>query len=114
MTTHRRYYFEHPGAWDRDDAYTIILGRLRDACERNWWFNEPLVQGQPFGRLTFEFTASGRDQWWCHVRAMNLAKLCYRAIGMADRDVPEPLWEPLERDGGRYRVPVTPQDAEEG
>jgi len=109
MTTHRRYYFVHPGEWSDTSAYTIILGRLRAACEKFWWFNEPLVSGEPYGRLTFEFSSSGRDQWWCHVRAMGLAKQCYRAIGLSGTDVPEPLWEPLERGQGRYIAPG-PQD----
>jgi hypothetical protein len=112
MTTHRRYHFIHPGLWTQDGAHAIILGRLQAACERHWWYNEPEVSGQPFNRLSFEFTASGRDQWWCHVRAMNLARSCYHAIGLREDEVPDPMWEPLEphTNRGRYRLPAGGQE----
>lgn len=106
MTCHRRYYFEHPGEWT-DGKHDQVLAVLRHACEVNWWFNEPEVIGQDYDRLSFAFTVSARDQWWAHKRALGLATQCYQAIGMWEKDVPTPFWEPLEphNNRGRFRVP---------
>ena len=105
MTTHRRYYFEHPG--EMKTGHSKVLAVLQHHCETSWWFNEPVVEGQPFDRLSFAFTVSARDQWWAHKRAMNLATQCYRALGMWEKDVPVPMWEALEphMNRGRWRVP---------
>ena len=110
MTTHRRYYFIHPTPYDDEQGHAAVLAHLQEACERHWWFNEPKVTGLAFGRLTFEFTSSARDQWWCHSRAMRLAGECYRKMGLKESQVPDPLWEPLEphRNRGRYRIPKMP------
>ncbi len=107
MTTHRRYYFNPPGEWTHG-GHQRILEVLQQACERYWWFKEPEVQGEPFGRLSFGFTSSGRDQWWCHERAMRLATDCFYAIGLREPIIPVPLWEPLapHTNRGRYRNPV--------
>jgi hypothetical protein len=107
MTTHRRYYFNPPGEWTRG-GHQRILEVLQRACETRWWFQEPEVQGEPFGRLSFGFTVSGRDQWWCHQRAMDLATDCFYTIGLREPIIPVPLWEPLEphNNRGRYRKPV--------
>lgn len=106
MTCHRRYYFEHPAEWT--GGYGRILEVLQHACEVNWWFNEPVVEGQPFKRLSFSFTVSGRDQWAAHRRAIGLAVQCYRAVRMGAKQVPAPMWEPLEphTNRGRWRVPT--------
>lgn len=106
MTTHRRYYFEHPGEWTKG-GYDQILRVLQHACEVFWWFNEPIVEGEPFNRLSFSFTASGRDQWAVHQRATKLAVDCYRAIKLSPHQVPTPMWETLEphMNRGRWRVP---------
>lgn len=105
MTTHRRYAFTYPKPWDRGghDKVQLVLDR---ACEARWWFKDPKVTGAPFNRLQFEFTASGRDQWWCHRRALDLARDCFYAVGLREPDVPLPEWEPLEphSNRGRYRV----------
>lgn len=92
MTTHRRYAFQHPGP---QGGHDVALQVLQRACELNWWYREPEVSGQPFGRLAFAFTVSGRDQWWAHQRAQKLATDVYYALGMTERDMPEPDWEPL-------------------
>lgn len=106
MTTHRRYYFQHPGKWERG-GHDQVLRLLNHACELHWWFNEPLVQGAPFDLLQFEFTASARDQWFVHKRAMKLAVDVYYSLGLSEADVPAPMWEPLapHTNRGRYRVP---------
>jgi hypothetical protein len=108
VTCHRRYYFEHSGEWIEGN-HDQILDILRHACEVYWWFNEPEVVGKNYGRLSFSFTVSARDQWWAHKRALKLATQCYLAIGKWEKDVPTPLWEPLEphANRGRYRVPRT-------
>lgn len=105
MSTHRRYAYEYPKPWAT--GHKDVLDLLQHACETYWWFNEPEVTGEPFGRLAFGFTVSGRDQWWCHRRAMKLAVDCFYRIGMTEKDVPEPMWEPLEphTNRGRYRIP---------
>lgn len=107
MTTHRRYWFDNPGEWAPGD-YAKVLGTLQHACEVYWWFNEPEVMGQQFDRLTFSFTVSARDQWWAHRRAMGLAGDCYHALGKWEKDIPVPMWEPLEphSNRGRWRVPT--------
>jgi len=106
MTCHRRYYFEHPAEWT-EGGHDRILATLQHACEINWWFNEPTVEGEPFQRLSFSFTASGRDQWAVHRRATGLAVECYRAVGRSPVQVPVPMWEALEphMNRGRWRVP---------
>jgi len=57
--------------------------------------------------LSFSFTVSGRDRWWAHQRAMKLACDCYYALGLTERDVPEPDWEPLapHTNRGYWRTP---------
>ena len=107
MTTHRRYYFEDPGQWEGSVAHDKVLETLRHACETYWWFNEPEVVGQEFGRLSFSFTVSARDQWWAHKRAVGLASRCYGALGKWEKHIPVPMWEALEphTNRGRFRVP---------
>ena len=107
MTTHRRYYFEHAGDWTAGD-HAKVLGVLQHACEVCWWFNEPEVLGEQYGKLTFSFTVSARDQWWAHKRAVKLATDCYRVMGKWEKDVPVPMWEALEphSNRGRWRVPT--------
>lgn len=109
MTTHRRYHFIHPGAWTAG-GYDKALIYLESMCESHWWYNEPVVKGEPLGKMILEFTVSGHDQWRCHQRAILLAEECYEYLGLTVQDVPEPLWEPLEphRNRGRYRVPKAP------
>jgi hypothetical protein len=83
-------------------------------CERKWWYQEPEVEGFPFGRLVVTFTVSGRDQWWCHSRAMFMILKCYRAIHLKLADVPEPDWETLapHDNRGSYRKVRIPEPAE--
>jgi len=97
MVTHRRYYFEHPGPWTNgSDAWDQTLELLRYQAENRWWYDDPHVEGEPFGRLAFAFTVSGDDQWLCHRRAMGLASAVYRKLGLNRYSIPTPLWEPLE------------------
>jgi len=106
MTTTRRYNFHHPGNWERPEGYAQALRVLRAAQRDCWWYQDAEVQGEPFQRLVIGVTVSGRDRWWCHHRAMKLIIDCYYAMGLSERDVPEPTWEPLEphTNRGRYRV----------
>lgn len=106
MTTHRRYSFEHPGP--RCEGHEVVQQVLERACSLNWWYRDPEVSGLPFGRLTFSFTVSGRDQWWAHQRALKLATDVYYTLGMTEREVPEPDWEALapHMNRGRWRVPT--------
>lgn len=107
MTTHRRYNYQYPKQWTESGRHAQIKQLLQHACEKYWWFNEPEVTGEPLGYLSFSFTVSARDQWWCHRRAMRLATDCFYAIGMTEQDMPEPVWETLEphTNRGRYRIP---------
>ena len=108
MTTHRRYSFQHPVP--RLDGHELVLQVLERACELHWWYREPEVTGQPFARLSFAFTVSGRDQWWAHHRALKLATDVYYVLGMNETDVPKPDWEPLapHTNRGHWRVPAAP------
>jgi hypothetical protein len=110
MTCHRRYYFELPGEWT-SGGHDKLLEFLQHRCESKWWFNEPLVEGAPFDRLAFSYTVSGRDQWFTHKRAMNLAVDCMYVIGMREHHTPEPIWETLGPDGLRWRIPVDAEEA---
>lgn len=107
MTTHRRYTFLD----ERQDVscHDQVLNILQHACEQVWWYNEPEVMGQEFGRMSFSFTVSGRDQWWAHKRAMDLAERVYRGLKLSPAAIPVPLWEPLapHTNRGRFRVPTT-------
>lgn len=101
MTTHRRYIFvDESGRADMEKVQDI----LRHACEMYWWYNEPQVQG-----TEFSFTVSGRDQWYAHRRAMDLAERVYRGLKLGPGAIPVPLWEPLppHMNRGRFRVPTT-------
>lgn len=116
MTTHRRYYFEHPGPWEYDGpGHRKIKDLLEFQAEKRWWYNEPRVEGEPYGRMSFSFTVSATDQWRCHRRAMALAIACYRKLGLPAGEIPIPLWEPLERETnrGRFRLPETPPEPED-
>jgi len=92
LTTHRRYSFVYPLPHGGHD---VVLQILQTACNQYWWFRDPRVEGQPYNRLSFSFTASARDKWFTHHRAMRLALDCFYALGMREADVPEPIWEPL-------------------
>lgn len=104
MTTHRRYFFQHPG--EIEGVHDQVLALLRHECERRWWYNEPEVTGAAFNRMTFSFEVCGRDQWWCHKRATDLGGLVYETLGMTRKQVPVPMWEnlPPHENRGRYRV----------
>lgn len=105
MTTHRRYQWVNQNPWDRG-GHQQVLEFLELRCERVWWFREPAVEGEPFGRMSFSFIASGRDQWWCHRRAYGLAIDAYYHLGCTEKDLPEPTWVPLpphENRGYRYQ-----------
>lgn len=106
MTCHRRYIFTYPGEWVRG-GYSRILARLQQACEADWWFKEPTVDGEP-DALTFTFLVSGRDKWWVHHRAMELAVHCFYTVGLREADVPVPTWEKLapHTHRGQYRIPA--------
>jgi len=107
MTTHRRYSFLHPDP--TETGHDVVRQVLEKACAEHWWYQDPEVSGQPFARLLFAFTVSGRDQWWAHHRALKLATDCYYKLGMTEREVPEPDWEPLapHMNRGRWRMPTT-------
>ena len=102
MTTHRRYSFDMKNPEGHEEVLRILLHN----CEAFWWFNDPEVSGKEYGVLAFSFTVSGRDQWFAHRRAMDLAIHCFRAIGVPVKDSPAPVWEPLAPHNNRgYRVP---------
>lgn len=104
MTTHRRYTFLDE---ERSTGHQKVLHILQHACETYWWFNEPEVLGQDYGTLSFSFTVSGRDQWFAHKRAMDLAGRVYHALKLGPKAIPVPLWESLapHTNRGRFRVP---------
>lgn len=107
MTCRRRYTFTYPGAWERG-GYSRILDQLQKACDQHWWFTFPTVSGEEVGGLVFGFTVAGRDKWWVHHRAMELAVDCFYTVGLNESSVPFPEWEKLapHTNRGRYRTPV--------
>lgn len=106
MTTHRRYTFLDE---TNTSGHVKVLGILQHACETHWWFNEPEVTGKDFELLSFSFTVSGRDQWFAHKRAMDLAERVYRGLKLGPGAIPIPLWEGLapHTNRGRFRIPTT-------
>lgn len=107
MTTKRLFSFQHPGkAPIPDGAHRAAWDVVRAAQRTHWWYEGAEVQGEAYGRLAINVIVHGRDQWWCHRRALKLAVDCYYAMGLTEKDVPEPVWEPLapHTNRGRYRV----------
>jgi hypothetical protein len=87
---------------------------LETACMRQWWYTDPMVEGEPYNRMTFAFTVSARDQWWCHRRAIKLAARVCAVINM--KPMPEPIWQalPPHMNRGQLRVPREKTPAHEG
>lgn len=108
MTTFRRYYFAHDGQWNGDtESVQVSLDRQ---CSKRWWYWDPSVDGAAFNRLQFSFGVAGRDQWWCHHRAMYLASVCYVSAGISYLKVPTPTWVtlPPHTNRGRHRLVTEP------
>ncbi len=106
MTTHRRYEFTVPGPWEHDEGHDTVGIILKRRCKQYWWYNDPQVNGEALGILSFSFTVSGRDRWWVHRRAMKLAGACFLALGLSEAKVPDPSWEnlPVHMNRGRYAM----------
>lgn len=92
--TIRRYTFTTALNTDPQAALKV----LNTACTENWWYTEAAASGTP---LMFTFVTVGRDQWWCHRRAMDLAVDVVYASGGKEADVPAPVWEKLPPHGNR-------------
>lgn|SRR5678815_115574 len=110
MTTHRRYTFT-PGKLAVEDDFETVRIILNRRCKQYWWFNDPELNGEALGIMSFSFTVSARDQWWCHRRAMKLAGACYLALGLSEARIPEPTWTtmPVHTNRGYHRtVQATP------
>jgi hypothetical protein len=108
MTTHRRYEFTVPGPWEHPEGHDTVNVILQRRCKQYWWYNDPQVTGEALGILSFSFTVSARDQWWCHGRAMKLAGACFLALGLPETRVPDPVWHtlPAHSNRGRFRIPT--------
>lgn len=94
MTTWRRYNFEYPGPWQRG-RYDIMRHTMRIIQESAWWYEDGVIEGEPYGRMSLSFTVAARDQWWSHRRAMVMAEAVFHAAGVAMKAVPVPTWEKL-------------------
>lgn len=107
MTTTRRYVFAHPGTFLMENGHQVVAATLGEWAEDKWWLREPDIQGEALGVLSFSFVVSAEDQWLCHRRAVNLARHCYRKMGLPVRLVPNPLWSPMppHANRGRSRIP---------
>jgi hypothetical protein len=108
MTTWRKYSFSHDGEWSGDtESVEVVLTRQ---SQRHWWYQDPVVQGEAYNRLQFSFVVAGRDQWWCHQRAMWLASVAYVAAGVSPNVVPTPTWvtPPPHSNRGRARKSAAP------
>lgn len=101
MTTWRRYSFTHQGEWNADtESVQVVLTRQ---AKKHWWYKDPTVNATAFDRLQFSFVVAGRDQWWCHRRAMWLASVAYVAAGLSTTQVPDPAWVALPPHQNRGR-----------
>jgi hypothetical protein len=92
--TIRRYTFTTTLDTDEQAALRVLSA----ACINDWWYSEAAATGNP---LVFTFVAVGRDQWWAHRRAMDLAVDVVYASGGTEGDVPAPVWEKLPPHGNR-------------
>ena len=102
MTTWRRYTFTHDGPWSGDtESVEVVLTRQ---VRKHWWYAELAVDATAYGLLQFAFNVAGRDQWWCHRRAMWLAGVAYVAAGVPERTLPVPSWIPLPPHNNRGRA----------
>lgn len=99
MTCTRRYTF----SFSREDGHEHVHDKLREACERHWWYENPEVAGQEEGALLASFLVTGRDQWWAHARAMRL--IIDATWALKPDIIPTPLWEtlPPHTNRGSYR-----------
>jgi hypothetical protein len=102
VTTYRRFSFEWPGPWETG-KYEAMRWELKSRCAEVWWFSDPEVAGEPFGRLTISFTVAARDQWWALQRAVRLNKFVMMRGGARMRDLPYPTWEKLAPHSNRGR-----------
>jgi hypothetical protein len=75
--TIRRYTFRT----EMDTDEKAALNMLSAACINHWWYTEAAATGHP---LVFTFVTVGRDQWWCHRRAIDLAINVVYASGGKD------------------------------
>lgn len=87
MTTYRKYIF----TLCVKTGHEQVSRHLAEACERHWWFAGPKVTGQGLGVLQLEIQVGGRDRWFVHKRAMELAEEALYGLG----PVPVPEWETL-------------------
>lgn len=113
MTTTRRYTFIHDGVWAYEEGHATVQVVLDRRVARYWWYADPQVWGEEDQRLCFAFTVTGRDKWWAHQRAMDLAGACYWALSLSPRLVPTPTWEvlPPHTNRGRHRQRTEPASA---
>lgn len=102
MTTWRKYSFTHDGEWNGDTESVEVV--LRRQSQKRWWYQDPEVEATAYNRLQFSFVVAGRDQWWCHHRAMWLASLAYVAAGLSTTQVPDPAWMPPPPHANRGRA----------
>jgi len=81
--------------------------RLDYLCQAYWWFDDGIIEGEPFGRLLLGVTVSARDQWWCLQRATDLATEIFAIAGV--RRPPYPVWDRVEsprNSRSRYATPA--------
>jgi hypothetical protein len=90
MTTFRKFVFDT----ELEDGHQEVAILLWQTCTEQWWFTDPEVSVD--GKLSFSFWAAGRDQWFCHLRAIRLATDCVYAAGGHEADVPIPAFTKKE------------------
>ena len=84
MTTYHHFTFTTQlQEGHQEAAQTLWL-----AVAEHWWYLEPETTQE--GPLEFSFWALGRDQWFCHLRAVRLATDAVYAAGGRLADVPIP------------------------
>jgi hypothetical protein len=81
MTTTRRLSYEWPGKWVRGQ-YSLMQRRLDTWCHSFWWFDDGVIEGEPFGRLQLTVIVSAQDQWCCMERGAELAKDVFAVAGI--------------------------------
>jgi hypothetical protein len=102
-----RYTFAYDGVWAHEEGWDTVEAVLERRCGLHWWYRDPVVEGEPFRRLIFSVTVTGRDRWFTHTRAMRLAEAIYMSLSLSAKLVPTPTWEvlPPHMNRGRNRVP---------
>lgn len=73
--------------------------RLDFLCAAYHWYEDGIIEGEPFGRMLLAVTVAGRDRWWVLQRGLDLAVEIFGIAGI--KRPPYPTWDRLETEKAR-------------